>query len=274
MVVESIEVKYAQLKDTVREPGGRTLGTYFLEKIIQLEFRIPLSEEARMRNYVDQLLEFERKQHKHTSEVPYEVKQAAEAIQAERRVGVDDMDQALRTAQKRWPDFPKEVWEKAKIQVKIRFVESPEVRQAIYRVIPYLNGNPRQIKRFINAFRLQTMLSKRLGFIKDTPEDLDIQAKAIIVWMRWPVLARESVANIHVFPQFYRICHYYFDNPEEPDAKYEQLLKTLPTSIRPLLQVDDIVKFIQSIDEKEIPRFLRLLGAAQVIASSEIDSSQ
>ncbi len=285
MIARSIEVKYAQLADTAQDPGGRTLGTYFLEKIVQLQFRIPPPEEARMRHYVDQLLgplkEDERlalerestsSPEEEKSKAASKVRQAAEVIQAERRAGVgrENMEEAVQAAKRKLAEFSEDVWEEAKRQVEIRFGESAQVRETIYRALPYLGGNPRQIKRFINAFRLQTMLSKRLNLIEDTPEHLVLQAKAVITWMRWPVLAQTAVTKGDTFSDFHRACSV---GSHGKDETYAQALERLPRPIRPLVQVGDVRRLMRGIAEKDLPLFLRLLGTAEITAGFSPQSS-
>src|SRR6185436_3779938 len=53
----SIETKYKEMKDLLDEdPGGLTLGERFLEKIIQISFRIPRAEKTVVDDYIGRIL--------------------------------------------------------------------------------------------------------------------------------------------------------------------------------------------------------------------------
>ena len=64
-VAGAIEAKYKDLReyvDDVDDPGGLTLGQRFLEKIVQINFRIPKSDPAIISSYIQRNLRVEMEQ--------------------------------------------------------------------------------------------------------------------------------------------------------------------------------------------------------------------
>ncbi|HEX9596663.1 MAG TPA: hypothetical protein VF982_07280, partial [Anaerolineales bacterium] len=64
--------------------------------------------------------------------------------------------------------------------------DSSEVLQAIKDATPYLSANPRKIKRFINAFRLQALIANRRGLLQDKTIDISYLGKWTVIAIRWP----------------------------------------------------------------------------------------
>ncbi len=271
MVARSIEVKYRDLAGTIRDPGGMSLGEYFLEKIVQLQFRIPPPDADQMERYVDRLLGPTRgegpPQPGGEAQGPEEseVWRVAELVQAERRAGIEDLDRAAEAVQRKRPRIDAQILAQAKEVVRVRFAESPEVRQAIYRALPYLGGNPRKVKRFINAFRLQTMLARELGWIQDTQEDLDLLARAVIAWMRWPGLVRTALRRRDGLRTFWEACR---AEGEDREARIE----ALPAPLKELATLPEARAFVGEIDD--LDRFERLLDLAALTAEGEVGLRQ
>jgi hypothetical protein len=71
--------------------------------------------------------------------------EAAEAVRSESDVGTEAVDQA-------------------KVEIRAKsFGDSEEVLQAVAEAAPYLEYNPRKVKRFINLFKLQALIANRRG---------------------------------------------------------------------------------------------------------------
>jgi HEAT repeat protein len=198
-VAGSIEAKYKDLQeylDDTDDPGGLTLGQRFLEKIIQINFRIPRADPQVVESFIDANLDAAK------GELPprplkEERTEAEQLIEAEQRAG-KSLDEATRAVQASRPDIPQEVVAEARQEVFAKsFDDSEDVRHAIHKAAPYLGLNPRKIKRFINFFRLQALIANRRGLLETGVIRLDILAKWVIIAMRWPDVIEAMMTNRH-----------------------------------------------------------------------------
>ncbi len=187
-VAGSIEAKYKDLQyclDDADDPGGLTLGQRFLEKIIQINFRIPRADPKVVKFFVDANLDALRGGPP-LEPTEQEVIGAEQLIEAEQRAG-KSLDEAAQAVQAARPDIPREVVTKAREEVFAKsFDDSEDVRRAIHEAAPYLGLNPRKIKKFINIFRLQSLIANRRGLLETGVIRLDLLAKSLTIAMRWP----------------------------------------------------------------------------------------
>jgi len=190
-VAGSIEAKYQDLCDYLGgadDPGGLTLGQRFLEKIVQISFRIPRVDPKVVESFIDANLNI---LHDTLPEHPPKtaVMEAEQLIKAEQRAG-KSLDEAVQAVQTSRLDIPQSALTEAREEVFAQsFDDCDEVRRAIHEAAPYLGFNPRKIKRFINNFRLQALIANRRGLLRPDAIRLDLLAKCLIVTMRWPDFA-------------------------------------------------------------------------------------
>ncbi len=69
--------------------------------------------------------------------------------------------------------------------------DSDQVRDAEFGALGYLDPNPRQVKRFDNAYRLQLPVANSASDLEFRPEELAALAKWIAIRLRWPELAED-----------------------------------------------------------------------------------
>ncbi len=188
-VAGSIEAKYKDLLEKLVEddaPGSLTLGQRFLEKIIQINFRIPKVDPDVMASFVDAHLTSQAKEAA-SSPVQVKVAEAENLIKAEQRGGITSRDEAAEVVQKARPDLSPDVIAAAKEEVhKKSFDDSVEVKQAIHEAVRYLGFNPRKIKRFINLLRLQALIANRRGLLDHQVIQLDMLGKWLLLATLWP----------------------------------------------------------------------------------------
>lgn len=186
-VAASIEAKYKELSEYLKDagdPGGLTLGQRFLEKIAQLTFRIPLASREVVESFINAQLEQALQGPEQPS--PQEIARAEERIEEKQRQG-RSLEEAGREVRAESADLPAQAVEEAQRAIQVRaFDESPAIRQAIYAAVPYLDYNPRKIKRFINIFRLQVMIAGRRGLLESGAVEPALLARWAIIGMRWP----------------------------------------------------------------------------------------
>jgi len=275
-VAGSIEAKYESLQGYLGDaddPGGLTLGQRFLEKIVQINFRIPRADPKLVQSFVDANLDvlggapFER------PPITEEVSEAEQLIEVEQRAG-KSLNEAAQAVQAARPDIPREVVTKAREEVFARsFDDSEDVRRAIHMAVQYLGLNPRKIKRFINVFRLQALIANRRGLLERREIRLGLLAKWVVIVTRWPDLTAAMMGDpgfVNRLIQAYRTredlreiesgrTDLVADPPESLKARLDVL--TADPRIRRLIDAADLVQLLDNMTQGDIatlPRYLHL----------------
>jgi KAP family P-loop domain len=187
MVAGSIEAKYAALKEYLAdedEPGGLRLGQRFLDKIVQVNFRIPRSDSQAFGGFI-------RRNVSGDDDSPQpltsdKVTQTEELIRAEQRTG-KSLDQAAQVVTTQGHKIDEAVIRKAKQEIFAKSLDdSPEFRDAVNGAARYLGFNPRKFKRFLNNFRLLALIYNRRGLFDRGTHQLTLLANWTIISTRWP----------------------------------------------------------------------------------------
>jgi hypothetical protein len=194
-VARSIEAKYKDLMGDSADADGSEpgLGRRFLEKIVQIPFVVPRADRGVFRTFVsknlvagdgpgpagadreevvqaEKLIEEQQRQGRSLDE-------AAEVVRSESGVGTEAVDQA-------------------KVEIRAKsFGDSEEVRRAVANAVPYLEYNPRKVKRFINLFKLQALIANRRRLLDDGTVVFDHLAKWVIISTRWPAVVEGVVSD-------------------------------------------------------------------------------
>lgn len=161
-VASSIEAKYSDLKnylDKAGDPAGASLGQRFLDKIIQINFRIPTVELNSMKEFSKKMMPL------YTTEKP----EAEREGRGTTNIDVENLG--------------------AKEQIKTfaeKFDTNPDVQNAIDSVQDYLMSNPRRAKRFLNSYRLLAYIANRRRLLEEGVIRLDLLAKWVVILTRWP----------------------------------------------------------------------------------------
>jgi hypothetical protein len=185
-IVASIETKYEEMFKRVQSeaPDQPTLGRYFLEKIIQLPFTIPPIPS----HYISRL-------------VKDIIGERPAAPAAERPAPVADGGNGATasgtTPPKGGDVAPGVLATGASPQVDVGSYGNLEVWDSINGGVKYLSSNPRQLKRFINSFRLQLYIADARNLFRELVDGgqgrkgytLDCLAAWTALCMRWPQIA-------------------------------------------------------------------------------------
>jgi hypothetical protein len=188
-VARSIEAKYQEVLPQLAGSYSESrisLGQRFLEKIIQITFRIPPPDDEKIDKFVDEILDLHETSEEEAEVDDIERAVVKEGIQANQRLGLP-LEQATKTFKSENPNVDDTVIEDAKKHLQEEaFDESGEVKWAVKEAAGYLNNNPRKIKRYINLFRLQVLIAKQRGLLADETVKLQILAKWLIIATLWP----------------------------------------------------------------------------------------
>lgn len=247
-VAASIEAKYRDMKELLdQDPGGLTLGERFLEKIVQINFRIPRAEKSVVDVYIGEILGRGRR---HEPEPPATtgVREMEHQIKAEQRVGktVEQAAEAVSARTVKQADV-----EEAKKRIDERSAdEAEQVRLAVVEAAPYLEFNPRKIKRFINTFRLQALVAQKRGMLAE-PAEATLLARALIIATRWPDLVEGLIPD-----------RKYVDDLLNTEAMQSKLVETFTG------EWDEEHKRLKEEYDRRVesPRMKRLVGARELVA--------
>jgi hypothetical protein len=200
VVAASIAAAYA---DTVRQLGGtdggdvaHQFGLSYLAKIVQLTVAVPLATERQMQDLLRRVTHGlapapapdERLVEQYEAEIgaagalaPEQVTEQAEALREE--AASEKEREAIAEAERR--------------RREQALADSPLVTEAELEVVRFLDPNPRRLKQFDNAYRLQLYVANRTP-VAELRFDLDqlvALAKWIVLRLAWPDIARAIDAD-------------------------------------------------------------------------------
>ncbi len=143
-------VKHKEFYEALAEgKATKSIGYEYIDKFIQLPFRVPTPEVQRIEEYVDNLI-----RPNETTEVKEEKVQGAISV-----VHVPVSSRALPESDNQ---VLKETPPKGPIAKEIKFDESiDDIKEIMSYVSPILGNNPRKIKKFLNQLRLSIYLGNR-----------------------------------------------------------------------------------------------------------------
>jgi hypothetical protein len=185
-VAASIEAKYKDLAQSSIGgdlSSGLPLGYRFLEKIVQVPFRLPQVGRESLARLVTGNLDLQ------PDTAPDHVASVAEAerlIKSEEDKG-ENLEEAVAKVSSERPDVSEAVLMEAKQNVFARtFDDDEEVCRGIGEVLPYLEANARKVKRFINLFRLQLLIANRRGLLESGDIEIVQLARWVVLIGSWP----------------------------------------------------------------------------------------
>jgi KAP family P-loop domain len=205
MVAAHIEVAYQALGERLRTSDywgeAGMLGWRFLDKIVQLPLSLPVLDPERASRFTGSVLV--------GGSQSLEPDEADDGDAAEERAA--QLEQAIRQEATSIEDIPEAA---ARVQAKVLGADvpagtlspeaqaaarralrqrlrddDPEVRAIVEAVAPWLNRNPREIKRFVNVFRFYVLIRQgRQEAGLPVPDSLEQVAKLAVLAVRWPQL--------------------------------------------------------------------------------------
>jgi HEAT repeat protein len=299
-VASSIEAKYKDLRDYLDKTGdsaGASLGQRFLDKIIQINFRIPTAE----RNSISNLIKHMMPVIDRSDENLIHAKALDRSERDETKINVSDKHfqerrDVLGTSEKENEDakvafkkeksseyrgeidLPESDQDKKKEEQKIlefaqKFDDFDEVLDAIKRAQPFLRANPRRIKKFLNYFRLLALIANRKRLLESKIISLDMLAKWTVIQIRWPDIidtletdksfverlnkAQKLQNRIQKSSDRLEILVQGLTNPDFNRLEYDIITDTIASDRRDIDQLLADPKISQMVEEHE---FITLVG--------------
>lgn len=191
IIATNIKVAY---KDTVGQlksdgnPLGEQFGSEFLAKLVQLSVAVPQPEPNAIRRLMQAIVGSA------PTEPPISELEVQRAQAAIREKAADETLESIENAaaEVAAESISSPVVQVAKRRERAeRIKDSPAVIAAEFAALAFLDPNPRQVKRFHNAFRLQLYVASeddRVTF-DFSPDQLMALARWVALRLRWPNLA-------------------------------------------------------------------------------------
>lgn len=178
-VAISIEVKYKDLTERMRKdaPDSISPGVLFLDKIVQIPFNVPRPSKKYINALVTKITEPETRQ---MPTVASELIKASSSENGRRQTEHPVPDKTQAFGGQRLLDEP--VVSATKVD-RASFARD-DIREAIIFASHLLKENPRQVKRFINLFRLQVYIAHQRKMLSDKGE-FGLTPKRLAVWVAW-----------------------------------------------------------------------------------------
>jgi hypothetical protein len=184
-VAISIEVKYKELTERMRKdaPDDIAPGVLFLDKIVQIPFNVPRPNKPFIQALVRKITEPERRDLPVFGLLPRQTiaQRSEEPALAPASTGPPPAGAGAPIA----PPAPAPKIDRA------GFAQE-DIREAIGFAADLLKENPRQVKRFINLFRLQVYIAHERRMLSDRNDGLSPRTLAVwVAWyMQWPEILK------------------------------------------------------------------------------------
>lgn len=191
-VISGLAVKYEKLlpyvarevpteddREAWKRRAGLDFGQFFLQKFIQLPFRVP---EPNLENYSDFL-----------KAISVPMSHSGETRPATDAIVREENSERSHIASIR-ADAESSDQREERRERELQFHgDSDKVRRVAMMIASALDPNPRRLKQFINLFRLQAYISNELGFFDaDQPDGRRVTfeqlGKFVAIGLKWPAL--------------------------------------------------------------------------------------
>jgi hypothetical protein len=187
IVAASIETKHEQLAKVLRQnsPDLVSAGALFLDKIIQIPLNVPRASDKSSQSLVKQMF------HKQLPKLPKRRQAPPTASLPESAQPSPPVTPSTATSTP--PDSKTDPV--SRTHEKVSFARA-DIQDAIQIGSRLFNENIRQIKRFVNVFRLQIYISDKRQLLSDDKKT-GLSPDQLAVWvawqMRWPELTRQMM---------------------------------------------------------------------------------
>jgi KAP family P-loop domain len=181
----------------VREASDRLqFGYDFLEKFIQIQFRLPQPRVAGLKTFLGNLGRPLPAAFKPSwTKLLFGTKSPDSAAEQEKSAGLIDTDVDATTKINR-----------RAVEIQLE-TDSDSVTEVALMVAPVFSNNPRRLKQFLNLFRLTTLICAKLGLFDevDGKPSLTFQqlGKFVGISMAWPGFVQEVQINRELLASLY-----------------------------------------------------------------------
>lgn len=197
MVAAALQAAHKEMISCLPADAGIPVGWRFMDKFVQLPFLIPPTEKDNLTRYTTALLTAQEATAPEDETVNELVKQSVERVTG--KASVESESERLKKEHQLSDTQAARVKDQLEAQVIRRKLDegiekfndqNPEIREVIATATSYFRGNPRELKRFINAFRFQYFL-----WWAQRAQGLEVPSLGqLLRWtvlsMKWPEVVR------------------------------------------------------------------------------------
>jgi hypothetical protein len=199
MVAAALQAAHKEMIACLPADAGIPVGWRFMDKFVQLPFLIPPTEETGLEQYTTSLLSANKRLAPDARTDELATKAAPRVttrIEADREVKrlreANEIDEAgaARLMSKLEAQVAQVVRRRVDEGIEKFSDENEEIRRVVSKATTYFRGNPRELKRFVNAFRFNYFLwwaHRAQGFRSPT---LDQLLRWTVLSLRWPEVVR------------------------------------------------------------------------------------
>lgn len=185
MVAAALEAAHSEVISRLPVDAATPVGWRFMDKFVQLPFVIPPAEKSELERYTEALFSVDGKYANETIAVKGEKFEKQTTSQQSEASGTSSAQAPAET----------KIWEttRQKIDTGVENFtdENPEIRRLICEAAATFSRNPRELKRFVNAFRFQYFLwwARRA---RNFDEELTLEQlqRWVVLSMKWPEVVR------------------------------------------------------------------------------------
>ena len=194
-----------ELTDADKNRLGRDYGYEFIEKFVQIMFRLPRSGKNEIRNYI-----------KHLTGRTNVTADAKPDSQDEFNLATSGQEQKQKIEHKFTPAQIRELIRDASVshplpseQIRERVEDSEMLERETRNIAWVFDNNPRKLKIFTNLFRLRAYIVNSLGLLRVPPEPVDDGisltqlAKMVAISIAWPRLVDDLSKDEQLLYRFY-----------------------------------------------------------------------
>jgi Cdc6-like AAA superfamily ATPase len=211
--------------------SGLVFGYTFIEKFIQLQFQMPQASRNNLEVFLNQLSQKNQTNDSdsHKTSLPFWTWIFRKASKEENSTNFSEESFDSSSVETE-PQNQQQSQEKSKQkhQEKIKLAVGPDsehIKNVALMVAPAFDFNPRQVKRFINVFRLQVFIASDTGLFDEVTEaetrepnlTLEQLGKFTALVLRWPLLMADLEQNPSLLKQLERYL-INLDEPAEQDS--------------------------------------------------------
>jgi hypothetical protein len=180
-----------KLQATTRRYGS--LGWYFMEKMVQLPFVIPVITDQQRDGYLEELFQIKGKAKQYDQQDTQMFEKQIEDVLQKESVDklVEKFAKSAEILNKLDANKRREFQERA-IQKGARAFrdDSVEIQMHLQRYAPYLGNKPRTIKRFVNLYRFYRMAQWARQLQNLEAANPAALGRWIVIMLRWPQMVR------------------------------------------------------------------------------------
>lgn len=240
VIAANIEAKYDQIKKKIDgDSTDLSFGYKFLEKLIQINFRLPKANQDRLDHFIERNLLNEIDSESGENQEGTKKSISSNNAESDNRTDIEELLSRIKERKRRIR----------------KFEDSDDIGKAVKLVLPYLNANPRLIKRFINLFRLKVYIVINRDLIETDHINIYNLARVILIEILYPEVLDDPSGLLEDFTEI-KIAYQDSDIKGHEDIKYHLLVEDY--SISYLYRKEFFFDLVMYLREHDLSDYLFL----------------